>query len=998
MKSVLKILAWLVGLVFVLVIVAALVLPMMIDPNDYRDQIGDAVRKQTGRELVIEGELNLSVVPWLGVEVGRASLSNAPGLGDEPMLAIDGASVGVRLMPLLSRRLEVSEIKLDGLRLNLYQGTEGTNWDDLAGAEETPAEPAAEAGPGFDMSEVGGITLRDARVRFVDEAAGSDMEATIGEFSTGRITARGEAFNIDGISLDNAGVSYSDKETGVLKASLGSLSTGAVMADPDSPDVSDLRLGNAAVELGGGSAGTLNAVIESLAADRVRGSAEAPDLEGLDLGNARIDFDDGQGQALKATIESMKAGRLAGTAQKPVLEAVALASAEVDYRGSEAGTVKGNVKSFSVDRLVGDAEAPLLEKLILEAADFDYDGGESGRFAFKAERVEADNLKSGPGAPVVGRTVARNVNVSQAGEGGFELALSELSTGGAVADPDAFQLDGLTVSGGTFEMDQGEAGRARARIENLSVGTLRPGSETPLSGRIEGSYGKPVVNFTTAIDGRARMDDDGTVLLSGFAVDVGLEGEGIPGGSQDGRIAADRLSVNTRSQVMDLAGLTVDLAGLSLKASASGEKIIDAPLIKGNVETGEFSPRELMTTLGVEPPATADPAVLGKASVKGSFLASEKQLTLSGLTATLDDTTMRGKFSATTGEPAVLRATLKVNQIDVDRYLAPVDAPPVAEEDAGAGEIDVTDLRKLDAEASLDIGTLKVSGITLTQVTANAVVKDGQLVVSPLGARLYGGAVDGRLTVDGRGTSPLQFNQALTGVQVGGLLGDLADVDRLTGKAAFNINLDTAGSTQKELLSSLDGDMNFELTDGVIRGFNITHGLQTAVALFDRKAPPAADSPDTVFQDFRGTARVQKGVVRSDDLSAVLPNLNVTGAGAVDLANQTLDYRLKATVPKGQAAKDAGLGKLAGKSVPVMITGTLDDPSVNADVGALIATQVESFILKQLGGGKDEEEEGAGTEGESGSAEDPSAEPAEEEEPQSPEDAVKEGLKKLFGG
>jgi AsmA protein len=999
MKSVFKILAWLIGLFFILVIVAAVVLPMMVDPNDYREQIGEAVAKQTGRELVIEGELSLSVVPWLGVEVGRASLSNAPGLGDEPMLAIEGASVGVRLMPLLSRRLEVSEITLDGLRLNLHQGADGTNWDDLAGTEEAPAEPAAEAGPGFDMSEVGGIRLRDARVSFVDAVAGSDMEATIGEFSTGRITAQGQSFNIDGISLDDAGVSYSDKETGVLKATLGSLSTGAIMADPDSPDVSDLRLGNAAVELGGGSAGTLNAAIESLAADRVRGTADAPELEGLDLGNARIDFDDGQGQALMATIESMKAGRLAGTAQKPVLEAVALAAAEVDYRGAEAGTVKGNVRSFSVDRLVGDAEAPLLEKLILEAADFDYDDGESGRFAFKAERVEADNLKSGPDAPVIGRTVARNVNVSQAGDGGFELALSELSTGGAVADPDAFQLDGLTVSGGTFEMDQGETGRARARIDNLTVGTLRPGSETPLSGRIEGSYGKPVVNFTTAIDGRARMDDDGTVRLSGFAVDVGLKGEAIPGGSQDGRIAAERLSVNTRTQVMDLAGLTVDLAGLSLKASAGGEKIIDAPLIKGNVETGEFSPRELMTTLGVEPPATADPAVLDKASVKGSFVASEKQLTLSGLTARLDDTTMRGNFSATTGEPVVLRATLKVNQIDVDRYLAPEDAPPVAEEETGAGEIDVTDLRKLDAEASLDIGTLKVSGITLTQVTANAVVKDGQLVVSPLGARLYGGAVDGKLTVDGRGTSPrLQFNQALTGVQVGGLLGDLADVDRLTGKAAFNINLDTAGSTQKELLSSLDGDMNFELTDGVIRGFNITHGLQTAVALFDRKAPPAADSPDTVFQDFRGSARVQKGVVRSDDLSAVLPNLNLTGAGAVDLANQTLDYRLKAAVPRGQAAKDAGLGKLAGKSVPVMITGTLDDPSVNADVGALIATQVESFILKQLGGGKDEEEAGAGTEGESGSAEDPSAEPAEEEEPQSPEDAVKEGLKKLFGG
>jgi AsmA protein len=998
MKSVFKILAWLFGLLFLLVIVAAVVLPMMVDPNDYREQIGEAVTKQTGRELVIEGELSLSVVPWLGVEVGRASLSNAPGLGDEPMLAIEGASVGVRLMPLLSRRLEVSAVTLDGLRLNLHQGADGTNWDDLAGAEEPAAEPAPEAGPGFDMSEVGGIRLKDARVRFVDEVAGADLEASLGEFSTGRITAQGQAFNIDGISLGQAEVSYSDKETGTLKATLGSLSTDAVVVDPDNPDVSGLRLGNAVVELGGGSVGTLSAAIESLSAGRISGTAEAPNLEGLDLTSARVDFDDGQGQVLKAGIGSMKASRLAGTAEKPVLEGIALESADIDYEGGEAGAVKGTIDQFSVDRLVGDAEAPLLEKLVLSAADLDYDGGESGRFAFKADRVEADSVKSGPGAPVVGRTIARNVSVSQAGAGGFDLTLAELSTGGAVADPDAFQLDGLTVSEGNFVMDQGEAGRTQARIGSLTLGTLKPGSETPLSGQIEGSYGKPVVNFTTAIDGRARMDDDGTILLSGFAVDIGLEGEAIPGGKQDGRIGADRFSVNTRSQVMNLSGLNVNLAGLSLKASASGEKIMDAPLIKGTVETGEFSPRELMTSLGIEPPATADPAVLGSASLAGNYRIDEKSVALSGLKAKLDDSTLRGDFSATTGDTTVLRAKLNVNQIDVDRYLAP-ESEAAPEEEAGAGEIDVTDLRKLDAAASLDIGTLKVSGLTLTKVTANAVVKDGQLVVSPLGAQLYGGSVEGKMTVDGRGQAPrMQFNQALTGVQVGGLLGDLADVDRLTGEAAFSINLDTAGSTQKQLLSSLDGDMSFELADGIIRGFNITHGLQTAVALFDRKAPPEADSPDTVFQDFRGSAKVQKGVVRSDDLSAVLPNLNVTGAGAVDLANQTLDYRLKATVPKGQAAKDAGLGKLAGKSVPVMITGTLDDPSVSADVGALIATQVESFILKQLGGGKDEDEEAEQAEGESGSAEDPAAEPPEEEEPESPEEAIKEGLKKLFGG
>jgi len=170
MKPVLKILFWLIGVVFTLIIIAAIVLPLLVDPNDFRDDIGQAVKKQTGRELIIEGDLSLSVVPWLGVKVGRASLSNAPGLGDEPMLAIEGASVGVRLIPLLSRRLEVSEITLDGARINLYRGASGSNWDDLTGAQEATAEPTpATDSPAFGMSEIGGIRLRDARVRFVDD-------------------------------------------------------------------------------------------------------------------------------------------------------------------------------------------------------------------------------------------------------------------------------------------------------------------------------------------------------------------------------------------------------------------------------------------------------------------------------------------------------------------------------------------------------------------------------------------------------------------------------------------------------------------------------------------------------------------------------------------------------------------------------------------------------------------------------------------------------------
>lgn len=997
MKPLLKILIWLIGGLIALILVAAIVLPLLVDPNDYREEIGAAVKKQTGRELTIEGDLSLSVIPWLGVEIGRTSLSNAPGLGDEPMLAIEGASVGVKLMPLLGRRLEVSEITLDGARVNLYRGPSGSNWDDLTGGTEAPAEPAAE-GPAFDMSEIGGIRLRDAQVKFTDDVEGAKLDAALGEFTTGRISADGDVFSIDGARIGGAVIDYSDPATGQLKAAIGTLTTGDIVADPEAPDISGLRLDKASAELSGGEYGSFSGSVESLAADRISGATEAPQVEALSLQGAKVDYDDKKGTALKADIESLAAARLDGNAEKPVLESVSLDSANIDYRGGETGSAKGSIGKFSVDRLVGDAEAPLLDKLLLEAADIDYDGGEQGRYALKAERVDAASLRAGPGAPVVGKTEARQVRVVSAGEGGFELELAELATGGIVADPDALQIEGLTLKKASFAMDQGEAGRTEARIDELSLGTLKPGTETPLKGRIEGSYGRPVVNFTTALDGQARIDKDGTIGLRGFTADLGLEGEAVPGGKQSGRVSMDSFSVNTKTQVLALEGLTADLADMKLKASARGTKIVDAPDIQGNLDTGDFSPRKIFETLGLPAPVTGDPEAMSFASVAAAFRMSEERMALTGLRARLDETTVNGDFSAVAGEPAVIRATLKVDQIDVDRYLPPETEEAEVEEEA-PGEIDTSDLKKLDARASLDIGRLKVSGLTLTGVTATAVVKDGVLVVEPLGAALYGGRVAGRFVLDGTGDTPrLQFKQSLDGVQAGSFLADLAESDRLTGTARFALNLDTAGATSQDMLSGLNGDMNFELADGMIRGFNITHALQTAVALFDRKAPPAATSKDTLFEDFRGSAVVQNGVVKSDDLTAALPNLTVTGAGSVDLASRALDYRLNAAVPKGQAATDAGLGKLAGKSVPVKISGNLDDPSVSADVGALVATQVESLIMDKLGLGKKEE---APAEATGEQAEVPAEEAPAEEEEQKPEDPVedaKKTLKKLFGG
>lgn len=175
MKRFIKIVLALLGILIVLVIVAVVVAVLVIDPNQYKGQISTAVRNATGRELTIQGDLHLSVFPWLGVETGAMSLSNRPGFGAEPFASIDAAAVHVRLLPLLRRDVEVDTVTLDGLNLHLIRNAQGvTNWGDLTAQnpEQAPAArtPGGEGESGSPISAVaiGGVRVRKATVDWDD--------------------------------------------------------------------------------------------------------------------------------------------------------------------------------------------------------------------------------------------------------------------------------------------------------------------------------------------------------------------------------------------------------------------------------------------------------------------------------------------------------------------------------------------------------------------------------------------------------------------------------------------------------------------------------------------------------------------------------------------------------------------------------------------------------------------------------------------------------------
>src|SRR5688572_293462 len=180
----LKIAGIVVGALAGVVVLAAVAIVMLVDPNDYRDDIARIVQEKTGRPLEIRGGMDLKLFPWIALEVEEVSLGNPPGYGNEPFLTVSHVNVGVKLLPLLSKKVEVRRVSVEGLAVTLIsRGEEENNWKDLGESEEAPA---AESGS-TPQTTIAGLDVSKSTLIYRDEAAKSVTRLTGLEVHTGAL-------------------------------------------------------------------------------------------------------------------------------------------------------------------------------------------------------------------------------------------------------------------------------------------------------------------------------------------------------------------------------------------------------------------------------------------------------------------------------------------------------------------------------------------------------------------------------------------------------------------------------------------------------------------------------------------------------------------------------------------------------------------------------------------------------------------------------------------
>lgn len=141
----------------------------LIDRDAVRKSVEAQIRAATGLDLVVNGNVVISMFPASYVTLHQVSLRDG-GDGDNALI-VDALTANLSLLPILTRRFEISDLSLLNPQINIIRSAGGqNNWTPIIEALGRTMKPTAEAPLSFSEIRVmqGAIFYRD-EVRSVSE-------------------------------------------------------------------------------------------------------------------------------------------------------------------------------------------------------------------------------------------------------------------------------------------------------------------------------------------------------------------------------------------------------------------------------------------------------------------------------------------------------------------------------------------------------------------------------------------------------------------------------------------------------------------------------------------------------------------------------------------------------------------------------------------------------------------------------------------------------------
>ena len=175
------------GGIILLSAAAIFIVPYFINIEQFKPKIEQLVSEKSGYPLTIQGDIDISVFPWVGFSLTDLKLDNPEGFQEKTFLTIKNFQARIKVLPLLSKKVEIRRFIIDQPEILLTRNSSGVwNWQsnepkEAATANDVKPEPqsTAETAPSETSSKQLGIESL-----LVGECALSNGSVTVNDLLT----------------------------------------------------------------------------------------------------------------------------------------------------------------------------------------------------------------------------------------------------------------------------------------------------------------------------------------------------------------------------------------------------------------------------------------------------------------------------------------------------------------------------------------------------------------------------------------------------------------------------------------------------------------------------------------------------------------------------------------------------------------------------------------------------------------------------------------------
>src|SRR5580693_2249879 len=154
-----------IGIVVVVIVLAVGIFVATFNPNDYRGTVQTKLEQQLDRKVTL-GNMDLGLIP-LRFRVYNLSVADDPKFSDRAFVQTQELSVSVKLLPLLSKSVQIDSLSLDRPRVELIKNAQGV-WNFATMGQKAPGTAPSAAPASSQPFSLGELSINDGQVAITD--------------------------------------------------------------------------------------------------------------------------------------------------------------------------------------------------------------------------------------------------------------------------------------------------------------------------------------------------------------------------------------------------------------------------------------------------------------------------------------------------------------------------------------------------------------------------------------------------------------------------------------------------------------------------------------------------------------------------------------------------------------------------------------------------------------------------------------------------------------